>query len=137
MAGRGVLHEDATQASRSQGGDARIFLWRDGRWASPAQHPLHVDKSSAGVGPGLAFARDVLEALPANERSIGLVPCAVGGTAIARWEPDGGDCYETAAAAAREAVGASSAPTARLSGVDEAASLPFKGLIPAEAALLP
>ena len=116
MAGRGVLADDAT-TREAPALDDRIFVWKDGAWVAPAHHPLHSDKDTAGVGPGLSFAREVIQALPAAERCVGLVPCAVGGTAIARWEPDGGDLFAAAADAARASVEASAAADARLSGV--------------------
>ncbi len=54
-------------------------------WA-PAKDPLHYDKPKAvGVGPGLAFAEAIRKHRP--KRPIGLIPCAVGGSAIADWEP--------------------------------------------------
>ncbi len=39
-----------------------------------------------GVGPGLYFARHVLAA---TGRPIGLIPCALGGSTIAQWDPAG------------------------------------------------
>lgn len=54
------------------------------RW-EPAHEPLHVDidsKKTCGVGPGMAFAN----AVKGHVGSVmGLVPCAVGGTAIREW----------------------------------------------------
>lgn len=59
-----------------------------------AREPLHADIDTAktcGVGPGMVFARAVLpclqeDALGEGARTgIGLVPCAVGGTAIREW----------------------------------------------------
>jgi hypothetical protein len=52
-----------------------------------AKEPLHFDKPEAGVGPGLAFAREMLK----NESGdvvIGLIPCAVGGSGIDVWKPE-------------------------------------------------
>ncbi|WP_207425745.1 sialate O-acetylesterase [Pedobacter sp. SYSU D00535] len=80
MAGRGKLsgHQYKTHPRV-------LMLNREKQWV-PAAHPLHFDKpKSAGVGPGLAFAVAMAEAYP--EDTIFLVPCAVGGTSIARWEP--------------------------------------------------
>eukprot|EP00913_Durusdinium_trenchii_P014396 g13503.t1 len=52
-----------------------------------ARDPLHDDKpEKAGVGPGLAFARAVVDFCSAP---IGLVPCAFGGSEIQRWIADG------------------------------------------------
>ncbi|XP_074286293.1 putative carbohydrate esterase At4g34215 [Silene latifolia] len=50
-----------------------------------ARDPLHADidhKKTCGVGPGMAFANTVLERVGGT---MGLVPCAVGGTAIKEW----------------------------------------------------
>lgn len=58
----------------------------DGSW-KVAQSPLHY----RGVGPGLAFAKNYSDHFP--DRHIGLVPMAVGGTAIDRWVK-GGDLYK-------------------------------------------
>ena len=43
------------------------------------------------MGPGLIFAGQLLE-LDAAER-VGLVPCAVGGTCLDKWQP-GADLYQ-------------------------------------------
>ena len=60
---------------------------KDGRWV-PALDPLHFDKPSVvGVGVGRSFAEVVAKARPGV--TIGLVPCAVGGSPIAAWEPGG------------------------------------------------
>lgn len=56
-----------------------------------ARHPLHLTgdpgdfagADNAGVGPGLAFAQAMVEARP--DRRVLLIPCAVGGTAMAKW----------------------------------------------------
>jgi hypothetical protein len=81
MAGRGPLTEEARAA-----GHARVFVLNaQGEWVL-AHHPLHFDKPEmAGVGPGLAFGEALAAANP-NVR-IGLVPCAVGGTSIDKWQP--------------------------------------------------
>jgi len=63
-----------------------------------AREPLHADIDTAktcGVGPGMVFARAVLPCLQEGTSvegaragtgiGIGLVPCAVGGTAIREW----------------------------------------------------
>lgn len=53
------------------------------RW-EVAREPLHHDidtKKTCGVGPGMSFANAVKERVG----TIGLVPCAVGGTAIKEW----------------------------------------------------
>ncbi len=45
--------------------------------------PIHSDRSVAGVGPAASFAKLWLDDHP-NE-SIGLIPCADGGTSIDDW----------------------------------------------------
>lgn len=56
-----------------------------------AHEPLHADIDKhkiCGVGPGSAFANTVLKKgyNDSEEACIGLVPCAIGGTAIREWE---------------------------------------------------
>jgi len=81
MAGRGQITDSLKTI-----GNARVYMLNaQGEWV-PARHPLHFDKPSAvGVGPGLSFGIQMAEVNP-NVR-IGLVPCAVGGTSISRWQP--------------------------------------------------
>lgn len=69
-----------------------------------ARDPLHdkTSKSAPGVGPGIAFAREMLKHEPDPDVVIGLVPCAVGGTPLDRWVK-GADLYEKALARARAA----------------------------------
>ncbi|XP_078445858.1 carbohydrate esterase, putative (DUF303) isoform X2 [Wolffia australiana] len=72
------------------------------RWTL-AEEPIHADIDAAktcGVGPAMPFASALLSASP---RPIGLVPCAVGGTAIADWAK-GKKLYERMVGRAREAL---------------------------------
>jgi hypothetical protein len=79
MAGRGDV------AAQDQIVHPRIFvLNRELEWV-PAVEPLHFDKPVAAVGPGLAFARTLVE--QDAEVVIGLIPAAVGGSPISAWEP--------------------------------------------------
>lgn len=79
MAGRGKVDDESKQVH------PRVFaLNKGGQWV-PATDPLHFDKPSAGVGPGLAFGKALAAAAP--EARIGLIPCAVGGTSIKVWSP--------------------------------------------------
>ncbi|CAK7347488.1 unnamed protein product [Dovyalis caffra] len=60
-----------------------------------AHEPLHADidyNKTNGVGPGMSFANAILTKVP-NFGSIGLVPCAIGGTTISEWAK-GGFLYE-------------------------------------------
>lgn len=81
MAGRGEL--DSAAASQH---DNRVWMLnQDQQWV-PARHPIHFDKPDiSGSGLGLQFGIDMADSDP--DVTIGLVPCAVGGTAISRWEP--------------------------------------------------
>lgn len=80
MAGRGVPgEEDKTPHLRV------LVLNQEDQWV-PAVDPLHFDKPKiVGVGPGLAFAKAMADANP--NVTIGLVPCAVGGSPISVWKP--------------------------------------------------
>jgi hypothetical protein len=88
MAGRGTI-EDADRVPHPR----VLKFTKDNTWM-PAVDPLHFDKPNvAGVGLGSAFGRAMAEANP--RVTIGLVPCAVGGTPLARWQKDG-DLYRQA-----------------------------------------
>ncbi len=81
MAGRGeVTDEDRQPHPRV------LTLTKESEWA-PAIDPLHFDKPSAGVGMGRTFAITIAAASP--HVTIGLIPCAAGGSPIASWEPGG------------------------------------------------
>lgn len=61
-------------------------LGEDGHWRQ-AYEPLHYDlPEKQGVGPGFAFAREILNTGCVGE-AIGLVPAAVGGTRVIEWMP--------------------------------------------------
>ncbi len=80
MAGRGkVAEEDQTPHPRV------LMLSKNSRW-TPAVDPLHFDKPGiAGVGLGRSFGLKIAEANP--QITVGLIPCAVGGSPISAWEP--------------------------------------------------
>ncbi|WP_199563208.1 sialate O-acetylesterase [Runella aurantiaca] len=81
MAGRGKVEEsDRTPHPRIW------MLNKDNQWV-PAVAPMHFDKPEAGVGPGLEFARVMAEV--DTSVIIGLIPAAVGGSAIDSWQPGG------------------------------------------------
>lgn len=77
-----------------------LMLTKDLQWV-PAKDPLHFDKPAAGVGLGSQFARDVSKADPTA--TIGLIPCAVGGTSLDQWKA-GGALYKDAITRAKEAM---------------------------------
>jgi gluconolactonase len=81
MAGRGKVEP------ADQNRDPRILSFdKSGHWVV-ATDPLHWDKPAiAGVGPGMGFAREMVKLRP--DVTIGLVPCAVGGTPLEVWEKD-------------------------------------------------
>jgi hypothetical protein len=103
MAGRGALDADSKLI------DSRVMvLDKSNQWVS-ATDPLHFDKpQAAGVGPGFAFGKAMAAGSKAKIR-IGLIPCAVGGSAIDSWQPGGYDKptnthpYDEALARARAA----------------------------------
>ena len=79
MAGRGVVEEqDQTPHPRVR------MLSKEGQWV-PAVDPLHFDKPAAGVGLGKTFGQMIAEANPGV--TVGLIPCAVGGSPIDTWLP--------------------------------------------------
>ena len=81
MAGRGqITAEDRRPNPRI------LMLTKAGEW-KPAVAPLHFDKKSAGVGIGREFARQIVAADPTV--TVGLIPCAAGGSPISAWEPGG------------------------------------------------
>lgn len=59
-------------------------LDRDGRWVA-ARAPYHFDKAVAAVGPVDEFVRRYLADHPGE--SVGVVPCAVGGSPFSSWDP--------------------------------------------------
>ncbi len=82
MAGRGRLDDAASKP------DQRVLMLnQEGQWV-PAVDPVHFDKPKmVGVGLGRTFARDYVEAFP--DATVGLIPCAVGGSPIDSWQPGG------------------------------------------------
>ncbi len=95
MAGRGALDDEAKSPH------ARVLKFTKEKTWAPAVEPLHFDKTIAGVGLGSSFARAMAEANP--DVTIGLIPCAVGGTPLSRWVK-GGDLYAQALERAKAAL---------------------------------
>ncbi len=84
MAGRGlVADEDKIPHLRV------LKLTKEGTW-KPAVDPIHFDKPAAGVGLGKTFGQIIADANPGV--TVGLIPCAVGGSPIDSWRP--GEFYE-------------------------------------------
>lgn len=87
MAGRGAIEEQDKQPP------PRVLRFTQEKTWAPAVDPLHFDKPIAGVGLGTTFGRVMAEAQP--DVVVGLIPCAVGGTPLARWQK-GADLYKQA-----------------------------------------
>jgi hypothetical protein len=80
MAGRGKVSPEDQQAHPRV-----LMLNQAGQWV-PAIDPMHFDKPAVvGVGPGRSFGLQMAEADPSV--TIGLIPCAVGGSPIDTWLP--------------------------------------------------
>lgn len=79
MAGRGKIDPDNNKPHPRV-----LMLNKDGNWV-PCVDPVHFDANGSGVGPGKAFAEALADSDPSI--TVGLVPCAVGGSSIAVWEP--------------------------------------------------
>lgn len=87
MAGRGEVDPLSTPDN------PRLLMFNKNNEWEMAKDPLHFDKPNvAGVGPGLAFGLKMLDYTYNEGVSIGLIPCAVGGTTIDMWQP-GMDAY--------------------------------------------
>lgn len=61
-----------------------LTLNKNGNWEI-AKDPIHFDRDYAGVGPGFSFGKSMIQA--DTSIYIGLIPCAVGGSAISSWKP--------------------------------------------------
>ena len=95
MAGRGKVEPQDTVTN------PRIWmLTKNVTWVL-AKDPLHFDKPAAGVGLASEFARTLAKADPAI--TIGLIPCAFGGTSLDQWNPKG-QLYKDALTRTREAM---------------------------------
>jgi hypothetical protein len=91
MAGRGELLPPGGSVP-SAAGDIFCFGYDDDTW-QPATEPFHLDPpivaslsspEPKGHGLGLAFARKLLDE-GLVDGSVGLVPCAFGGSPLSRW----------------------------------------------------
>ncbi|WP_077212741.1 sialate O-acetylesterase [Bacillus dakarensis] len=80
MAGRGFI-EDVPPIYNEY-----INMLRNGRWQMMAE-PLNFDRHVSGVGPAVSFAQAWTEDHPGE--SIGVIPCAEGGSSIDEWAIDG------------------------------------------------
>lgn len=95
MAGRGKVEP------RDEVTNPHIFMLnKEMEWVL-AKDPVHFDKPVAGVGLCSEFARVLLKQNP--EMTIGLIPCAVGGTSLDDWKP-GEKLYNNTVRRARAAM---------------------------------
>jgi len=78
MAGRGMVESQDREIH-----DRVLTLRKNGTWGH-AIEPIHFDKRSAGVGPGRSFGIAMAEKDPSV--TIGLIPCAVGGSSVTFWK---------------------------------------------------
>ncbi len=106
MAGRGKVKP------QDQVTHPRIFMLNENQKWVLARDPVHFDKKEAGVGLCSEFARVLAgkdEAI-----TIGLIPCAVGGTPLNAWMPSDkpNDLYNIAVVRTREAM-----KSGRLAGI--------------------
>jgi hypothetical protein len=95
MAGRGAIKEPGAPVGKNV-----WMLNKSNAWVV-AKAPVHFDKPVAGTGLCEEFARCYEKAHPGKE--VGLIPCAVGGTAIGKWGPEG-DLYKQAVKRAKLAM---------------------------------
>jgi len=96
MAGRGKIEaEDKSPNSRV------LTFTTNGTWEVAVEPITHDKLTMLGVGPGLAFGKVMVEQNPGI--TIGLIPCAFGGTPLSRWEKDS-DLYSNAVYRAKLAM---------------------------------
>lgn len=96
MAGRGLSGgEDQTPHLRV------LLLETNGTWRVAVEPVTHDKPTLLGVGPGLAFGKAMVANNP--NVTIGLVPCAYGGSPLSRWQK-GGDLYSNAVHRAKLAM---------------------------------
>lgn len=105
MAGRGGVSKDPITKQHiwdgcippeSQSNPSIFRLTADLEWEQ-ASEPLHWDidvKKTNGIGPGMAFANELLAKGGDGVAAIGLVPCAIGGTHLREWSK-GSEGYDT------------------------------------------
>lgn len=78
MAGRGIPAE--VEKIPNDG----IYVLRNGRWW-PMYVPVNPDRVTAGTNLAESFAYQFLQDHPGD--TVGIIPCADGGTALSQWEP--------------------------------------------------
>ena len=78
MAGRGIPSE--VEKIPNDG----IYVLRNGRWW-PMYVPVNPDRVTAGTNLAESFVYQFLQDHPGD--TVGIIPCADGGTALSQWEP--------------------------------------------------
>ena len=96
MAGRGKLNEVEKISN------PRLLMLRGGRWVELCE-PVNRDRPFAGVGPAPSFAACFLEKFAKDGGSVGLIPCADGGSNLDDWRI-GGKLFDNAVSNARLAL---------------------------------
>jgi hypothetical protein len=103
MAGRGAIDAEDRQPHQ------RVLMFTQGQEWAPAAAPLHFDKPTVvGVGLGRTFGVKMAE--DDDAITVGLIPCAAGGSPISSWEPGGYHAqtkshpYDDAVARAKQAL---------------------------------
>ncbi|MES2240984.1 MAG: sialate O-acetylesterase [Bacteroidota bacterium] len=79
MSGRGKV-----EAKDQEVQENILMLDKTNNWVA-AKDPMHSDRDYTGVGPGISFAKAMLEGQ--KKIKIGLIPCAWGGSPIKVWKP--------------------------------------------------
>ncbi len=92
MAGRGYLQGAALLDHPD------ILMFREGEWMQ-AHEPVHQDRSFAEAGLCMSFA----DTLRQGGHKIGLIPCAMGGSALSEWI-EGGELFENACRQTQQAL---------------------------------
>jgi hypothetical protein len=88
-----------TRSLATQTDNPRLLsLNHDDKWVVARDPIFFDDRIPPGQGPGVSFGLEMLKTQP--NITIGLVPCAVGGTPLSRWVK-GGDLYEKCIARAK------------------------------------
>ena len=96
MAGRGVMTDNDRKPVAGILSLNKHYHWQQ------ARHPLHQDRPKIpGVGMGISFAKEMQKQNPGV--TIGVIPCAVGGTPLSRWGKEG-DLYKAALTRAKIAL---------------------------------
>lgn len=100
------------------------FMYRIARWDKMVE-PINVDKrADSEFAPGVSLGASFADAYAKHfKSSVGLIPCASGGTTVEQWMP-GGDLFDNAVFTSRLAM-----RTSRLGGIlwhqGESDSYPF------------